>query len=281
MQGNPGIQEDSATTREGGGPDQRTTRGHDESARLHIWTLGHFRVERDGLAVPASAWRRSGGTALKALLIHRQITRDRMADFLFPDVDADIGRSRLNEAIHVLRKALEPDLKPGAPSRYLRQEGQFLTLRLGAEDWLDFEEFERCLRAAAVADTPLPLLMRARELYGGDLFAEESGSWCLSARQKLNRRWQRAMLRLAEEQERLGERDEASLTLQALVDADVTYEPAVRQLMLNHVRHGSARVAMRLYHQLETALRNEVGVPPAPETRALATAIRNGTLPPP
>jgi DNA-binding SARP family transcriptional activator len=247
---------------------------------LRIWTLGRFQVESAGVAVPERAWRRQAGTIILKLLLladYRRLPRDHIAAHLWPDSDPNAAREQLAGAVHALRRALEPALAAGEPSRYLQQEGVNLVLQLGPRDWVDYLVFEQLLVEAGAAANPLPLLEQAVSLYSGDLMPEEQNSWCVAAREGLRLRWYGVLLSLAEAQ--VGERqvDAAAVTLSRLLKEDPTNEEAARRLIGLLGRQGRRTEALRLYDRLRDALAEELGVDPAPETEALAEALRGGT----
>jgi DNA-binding SARP family transcriptional activator len=250
--------------------------------RLRIWILGRFSIESAGVLVPESAWRRHAApVVLKLLLLadFRRLPREHISGHLWPDADAATARSQLASAVYVLRRALEPGLVRGTPSRYLCQEGVNLVLRLGAEDWVDYLAFECALAEAAVAADPLPLLEQAAALYGGDLMPEEQNSWCAAARAGLRLRWQSTLLSLAEAQAAHRQFDAAASTLTQSLTADPSLEEAARRLMGLLGRQGRRSEALRLYERLRLALQEDLDAEPEAETVALAEALRAGTMP--
>ena len=248
---------------------------------LRIWTLGRFMVERDGVPIPASAWRRrSAPVVLKLLLLAEQhrLPREHLAAHLWPDSDDD-ARGHLAVAIHALRRALEPATGASARSRYVVQEGHILALRLGPEDWVDYVAFEAALREAETAEDPLPALIRAADLYGGDLFPEESEIWCVAVREALRLRWHGALLALAEALLARRQLDAALAALMRLLAADPANEEAARRIMGLLGRGGRRAEALRLYERLEQTLREEFDAAPATETAALVATLRAGGVP--
>lgn len=249
---------------------------------LRIWTLGRFQVERGGIPVPPTAWRRQAAMVLLKLLLlaeRHRLPREHISSYLWPDADAATGRGNLSGALHALRRALEPDLTSGARSQYLRQEGPSLVLHLDEHDWVDYHAFEALLAEAGSAGDPLPQLEAAVALYGGDLLPEEQDIWCVAAREALRLRWHGVLLALAEAQAARHHLDRALSTLTRLLAADRTNEEAARRLMGMLARQGRRAEAMQIFNRLAAALEDDLGTTPAPETESLFLALQVGTAP--
>ncbi|MDO9456188.1 BTAD domain-containing putative transcriptional regulator [Nocardioides sp.] len=102
--------------------------GTADRARVSIRTLGAFAVLCDGEPVPASAWQsRKSRDALKILAGKRgrPITRDALAEHLWPDSDG--SGNRLSVVLSTLRSVLDP--KKAQPSdHYLRADREAVRL---------------------------------------------------------------------------------------------------------------------------------------------------------
>ena len=247
---------------------------------LRILLLGQFRLDVNGRAV--ADWRRqSAATLLKLLLIadQQRMRREAAMAILNPRADMDAGRAALATVVHALRHTLEPSLGAGAPSRYLVQEGDLLSLRLEPDDFVDLHRFEQALGEADRLEDPLEPLETAASLYLGDLLPDEVGEWCVGPREALRLRRHGLLLRLQEALTRHGRHDGALATLQALLVADPTQEEAARRLMSLLARQGRRAEALRIYEQVKLALRREVKALPSTELEALARALRAGEAP--
>jgi DNA-binding SARP family transcriptional activator/tetratricopeptide (TPR) repeat protein len=246
-------------------------------AGLSIWMLGRFHVERGG--VPIEDWRRqSAVSVLKRLLLadQRRLSREYLAQQLFPTTPTRVARAKLAAAVHALRVALEPALVGAAQSRYLVQEGETLELRLGSVDWIDLLAFEQALHEVECSGGSVARLEAAAALYGGDLLPEETAEWCLAPRQALQLRRHGLLLSLAEAQVLESKHEAALVTLTRLLTIDPTHEEAGRRLMALLDRRGRRAEALRVYQALKRALRRELHACPAPETETLAAALRAG-----
>jgi DNA-binding SARP family transcriptional activator len=248
---------------------------------LRIWVLGRFQVERNGQVI--TDWRRQGAVCLLKLLLlteRHRMNREQLAYTLFPSVGAATGQDGMSAALHALRRALEPDLAVGARSRYLIQEGETLVLQLSKDDWVDVEAFKQAVDTAETEGNRLPHLEDAAALYGGDLLPGETAEWCLAPRQALRLRRHGLLLSLAETQARHGQAGRAAGTLSRLLTDDPTQEEAAYRLMALLSRQGRRPEALGIYRILKSTLRQELHAQPAPETQALANALRTGETPP-
>jgi DNA-binding SARP family transcriptional activator len=82
-----------------------------------IQTLGAFRVIRDGLPVPNTAWKsRKARELLKILIARRRPThRDQLMELLWPGVDPAVSGNRLSVLLSTLRDVLQPQPMPEDP----------------------------------------------------------------------------------------------------------------------------------------------------------------------
>ncbi|HVA91507.1 MAG TPA: DUF6788 family protein [Chloroflexota bacterium] len=244
---------------------------------LRILLLGQFRVEVEGAAI--TDWRRqSAATLLKFLLLadQQRVRREAVMVVLSPKGTVDAARSAVATAVHALRHALEPGMAAGQPSRFLSQEGELLTLRLGPEDFVDVLAFERALAAADMAADPLDALETAAGLYGGDLLPEETAEWCVASREAFRLRWHGGLLALQEALARHGRHDAAIAALHRLLTTDPTQEEAAYRLMMMLARQGRRAEALRIYERVKQALRREVRAAPSVELEAMARTLRAG-----
>lgn len=132
----------------------------DQTWRLSL--LGGLRAERGPLAV--TRFRTHKTAALLAVLAfspRRVHPREELADRLWPDDEAEVGRANVRQALASLRRQLEPPPTPAgsvffADRAHIRLlPGAFVT---------DVAEFESCVAAASAES-----LARAARLYRGDL----------------------------------------------------------------------------------------------------------------
>jgi DNA-binding SARP family transcriptional activator len=233
---------------------------------LRIWLLGGFRVELDGRPVTDEAWRRNRARALVKLLAlapdHR-LHREQLMDGLWPDLDADAEAANLRKAIHFARQALTPGI--------IVTRGGVVSLEAGTL-WIDVNAFESLARSGAPA--------AALELYRGELLPEDRFEpWTGDVRERLRSIWHRLLLDVAEDTERGGDLEAATVLLERLLASDPLHEEGALALMRVHASSGARHLALRRYRQVEEALRDELGVEPGEAIRDLHEAIVGGRYP--
>jgi DNA-binding SARP family transcriptional activator len=176
---------------------------------------------------------------------------------------------------------LEPDLPVKFPSRYLTFEGQQIELRLPPGSRVDFEEFERSLREVATAAPGRPIpeadrqaVIDALALYRDDLFPEDRyAAWAAAPRERLAELRQRGQLALAASWLAAGDAHGTLAACRAVLVDDAWNEEAVLLGMRACLALNDRPAAMRLYRELEAALRLELGLSPRPDVRALAETL--------
>ncbi len=234
-------------------------------APLRILALGRFEVWCGARRVEPSALRRRQADRLLGLLLltpSHSLAFDEVAEALWPDKSLAAAQTAFHHATSALRRALEPDLPDKFPSRYLKVEEGRISLQLPPGSSVDFEEFSAHCRRRAWSS--------ALSLYGGDLFPDFIyDDWTIMARQQLLLRYQAALLAAAEEHLEHGRAHEALDACLRLLALEPWHEQAVlvgmHACLALHDRTG----ALRLYRNLEQALRTELGIAPQAEVQAL------------
>jgi predicted ATPase/DNA-binding SARP family transcriptional activator len=228
-------------------------------------------------------WRlRKAKTLVKILALapDRRLHRERLAELLWPDRDADAAANNLNQALYVARRALDSAGADGAAALALADGTVVLTAQV------DVGAFE-AVAARARADRDPAAYERALGLYGGELLPEDRYEpWADARRAALAELHTALCLELAELQ---GDAPAAVVTLQRALVADPLAEPAHRALMRLYARTGRRQQALAQYQLLRQGLNAELAAEPDPATRALyqqllapppAAAARGGNLPP-
>jgi predicted ATPase/DNA-binding winged helix-turn-helix (wHTH) protein len=141
-----------------------------------VWRLrllGGFSLQSDHQTL--DRLRSRAATVLLAKLAlspQRDVPREGLADMLWPDAEAEVGRSRLRQTLSLLRAVLEP---PGGPP-VLHADRRSLRLVTEAV-WCDAVEFEQSARRADHT--------RAHSLYRGELLPGFYDEWVLEERARL------------------------------------------------------------------------------------------------
>lgn len=191
--------------------------------------------------------------------------RDTLLALLWEDLDEDRARRALRQSLYHLRRSL------GESALVARGDEE---VGIAADViWCDTEAFADFLDR----DSP----EEALNLYRGHLLeglnvtgAPAFERWVDERREELRRAARVAAWQLAERGEAQGDRSAAGDWARRAVGLDPFDETLVRQTIELLDRTGNRSGAVREYEAFARRLRDELGLEPSPETRALAEAVR-------
>jgi predicted ATPase len=147
-------------------------------SNVTIRLLGGFDARVDGEEVPESAWRLKKGRELVKLLAlahGRRLHREQAMDVLWPDRGPNAAANNLNQAVHVARRALGPEL--------IQVRDELISLDAGVE--VDVDRFEQAAVDARRSRTP-GAYRAALSLYRGELLPENRyDDWAIDRRDEL------------------------------------------------------------------------------------------------
>ncbi len=252
---------------------------------LRIRLLGAVEVRRaDGSDVGGPLWRRAKVRALLAFLAlqrGRPVHRDVIVDSLWPEVGYASALHNLNTTVYNLRRSLEPALRQGTGSRYVRYAGDCLYLNGGSVHWVDVVAFETGVARARREADPGRAIARYREalaLYRGDFLAELllglDLRWCWTERDRLRELYLGALEELGSRCEDRGREGEARDLYLRVLALDPCREGTCRRLMQLLLRRGDRAGAASHYRRLAEALRRELDLAPSQETERLFAQCR-------
>ena len=261
-------------------------------AGLRVFCLGTFRVYRGLEEIQEDEWGRGKGPTLKikALLAYllsrkkRGARKETLIDLLWPEQrDCAQAGACFHLTLHHLRRALEPDLKPGAASSYIRYKRQRYRFEPQKPCWIDAEVFEAyCRRAqtqgrsgdpqAAMIDWAMVL-----DLYGGDYMAGISidytenplHDWCIARRRYLRELHLTGLLVLGSYHYHTGAYDLGLKYAREALAVEPALERAHRLAMRCLIEDGRPDEAVHQYHECRGELAYYEGRMPAKETKLL------------
>ena len=250
-----------------------------KSMALRVFLLGPFRAEVDGRPVADKQWRRRSAKQLIKILCLRpghQLHREQMMDVLWPEMPPDAASNSLNKVVYMARRALEPALSAGDPSRFVHRESDHIVLRAPGGLWTDVDAFEewanRALKVGDKAGCETALMH-----YQGDLLDEDRyEDWLDARRTRLVALHQELTLKLANAYELEGELQKCVALLNSVIDSDPANEEVHRRLMQLHGTMGNRQRALSQFTLCERLLATELETVPDAETLALRDALRSG-----
>jgi LuxR family maltose regulon positive regulatory protein len=222
------------------------------TSRLELALLGSVELRRDGALVDAPEWRRERVRSLLAhLVLHRQVSRERLAADLWPELDSDAQSRNLRvNLVHLLR-VLEPGRAERDASFYVRAHGG--VLKLHQSEWLDTDlwRFDELCRRGIEADgegvpsVALDAMLAAVALWRGDPGELANEDWALPAVEERSRRVVGLAARAGELVLARGEPDTARRLGELALGIDPWFEDAHRVVISAYVavddRHGARR----------------------------------------
>lgn len=237
---------------------------------LYVRTLGPFAVWRGDQVVAARDWQREKARWIfQFLLTHRGqwFFREQIIDQLWPQLAANAAERDFKVALSALNRALEPNRPQGANPFFVirKTQGVVYGLNPAARLVVDLDDFER-LAAAADVDS----MRKALSLYEEDyLFECLYEDWPSANRLQLQQLYLNTAERLARELHASGELAEALAVCGSILTLDNCREAAYRLQMRIYAVQGNRQQVHSVYRQCVSALQDELGVEPSPETLAL------------
>jgi DNA-binding SARP family transcriptional activator len=184
--------------------------------------------------------------------------RTRVASVFWPDVLETSARASLRTTLTTLRRELGEE---AAAHVVAGRE------RIGLEGtWVDVREVERLAGEGRHAE--------ALALCDGELLADLDDDWVLEARQAFRARVAGLLAALGEEAAASGHLETAVAHARRRLELDPLSEDAARTLMRRLAGRGDRAAALAAFEAFRTALRRDLGLVPAAETRALAEELR-------
>jgi DNA-binding SARP family transcriptional activator/TolB-like protein/Tfp pilus assembly protein PilF len=233
---------------------------------LSINILGSLVIESDDSRLGKVPKKARALLAYLAAQGGQMVSRERLADLLWPYQGSEQARHSLRNCLLELRKALGPDA-----AHYLVAD--FANCRL-QHVIADLDYFERLSRSQRRSE-----LQAAAGLYRGEFLAdfdidsEPFQEWLAAERDRTLAVVCDVLHRLTAAHDAAGEHDMAIQSGRRLVALDSLSEFGQRALMRAYARAGRRGEALRQYKSCAETLKRELGVAPDGETQALANEI--------
>src|SRR5947209_9778644 len=204
--------------------------------------------------------------AFLAAQLGQPVSRERLADLLWPYQGSEQARHSLRNCLLELRKALGR----GTDTHLV---ADFASCRI-RDTIIDLGDFERLSRSQNRCE-----LQRAAELYRGELLAdfdinsEPFQEWLAAERDRTLVMICDILHRLSAKQDAAGEHEAAIQCARRLVFLDPLSEFGQRALIRAYAHAGRRGEALRQYRSCAETLKRELGVAPDFETQSLANEI--------
>ncbi len=250
------------------------------SDRVRIQLCGMLTIEIDGERLEDQLPGRQGRLLLTYLVAHRPrlIRRDELIDALWPDHPPAATEAALSALLSKLRRLL--------PSEALDGRGE-LRLTLPPDAYVDLEFAREAIHRAesALAQGRWHLAWGASQ---GPLFigrrgflSGEDADWVKEIRREVDSLYLRALECYAHACLRIGGTEIAAAERagRELIARAPYRENGYRCLMQALAQTGNTAEALRVFEELRTLLREQLGVSPSPETLRLHLELVGGAPP--
>lgn len=269
----------------------------DAQGSLEVITLGRFEIHRQQELLNGGNWNRRKVCDLFKLLVsaeQHRLHREQIQEILWPASASEQAASSFGKTLHLLRRALEPELaiSRGSASTYIILDRDILLL-LSDNVRIDADIFDisakqlqvklrnrpsKELRVQDMVDL-LGEFDRVLSLYGGDYLPEDLyEDWTSRRRHRLRRIYSWLLEHAAELAVACSMGQRACEYLQALLENNATDEQTHRQLMLLYARMGRRSDALNQFQVLCEALQDELSTHPLAETTNLYRAVQAGRI---
>jgi LuxR family transcriptional regulator, maltose regulon positive regulatory protein len=231
---------------------------------VKIYTLGRFQVIVEGKQLEFGVKAPHRVISLLKLLVacgHAGTSEERLADILWPDSDGDAAHRSFAISLHRLRRLL------GVAKALQLSDG---VLKFDPKIcWVDAHAFAGLLTLAEKATTKDKnrLLEKALHLYQGTFLKDANDPWAISYRERLRYRYLRAIQRLGDHLENIGQSDRAVDLYRKGLETDILAEEMYCRLMRCQMAAGRTSAAMATYETCKKVLRSVLGVEPSDETQ--------------
>lgn len=250
--------------------------------KLRVYVLGRFLIEQGDRLVESEHWRSGKARSLFKILLARrglQITRQEVAELLWPELDQERAANNLNQAVYSLRRTLEPNLKHASNSIYVKTEGPKIQLNASLIGWVDLEEFKQLYKQAQLTGE-LELYEQAAVLYGGDYLPEDLyEDWSVGRRETLRQDWSELLMQMALLYQARGMDEKYRQCLRRVLETDFSHEDSVQKLMRALNEAGRREEALTVYRNFAEKLQKRLGIEPLADTRQLYKDISAGKIP--
>jgi DNA-binding SARP family transcriptional activator len=242
---------------------------------LSFRDLGPLEVHRAGAPIALGGGRLAAALSLLLLGAGRQVSVDALTEAVWGERSPARSPSTLDSHVWRLRKALEPDRLPGAPSAVLvREPGGYRLAAAPAS--IDSGRFAllageaRAVLAAGRPDEAGRAAERALALWRGRPYPTVADEpWAVAAVARLEEQRDQVRELLVEALLAAGDPERALLEVAAAVAETPLRERLWSLRMLAQHRLGRTEEALRSYRQVRAVLRDELGLEPGCGLRTL------------
>jgi tetratricopeptide (TPR) repeat protein len=234
-----------------------------------VKTFGTFEVSINAKTLTKDIWKREKARDLfKYLLLNlnKSVTAVELYAQLWPKIPESKAVSNLTSTVSILRKVLEPDLKPHKPSRFIKSKDKSYSLELGDEAKVDFMMFKQWLdlaRKAIDAKEKATIYEHTAELYVGEFLEENlEDDWTHSDRELLKEGYIEAQLFLAQLMLNSQKLEVSLIHAKNILVVDPTFERAYHLIFKALKRTHQLDEVKKILAECKKAFNKQLGIAP-------------------
>ncbi|MEL4024728.1 tetratricopeptide repeat protein [Lysinibacillus endophyticus] len=240
--------------------------GIDEKLTLKL--LGSFEIKVGRKQIKISRKSSKRLLFLLATQYKRRWSKEEIIGKLFPDEDEEIASNYFNVALSYLRKELEPDLKKGRDSKYIKYDGSHYYFVYENID-CDFKKLNDLLDDPINTNTSLETYI---QLYSGDLLEEYPyEDFLIEKRDELKSDYLDVLKKLVKESEGNRKLEQSYQIYEKMIQVD----PFEEQFYLNYIKSllktGQRNKAHQIANKAIQYIEVELGIPIQSEIESLLT----------
>jgi DNA-binding SARP family transcriptional activator len=249
--------------------------------RLSLRLLGTLELHDDDGPIQHPDWRRERVRMLLAYLVLRPtVSRTELAADMWPGLDTESQSRNLRVTLTYLLRMLEPDRDKRAPSYFVRQHGNNLTLHTDDRLAVDVWEFDAACARAEEDDrhgapaTALAHALDAVDLWRGEPVEVASEPWALPLVEERRLRFAALAVRAGELLLATGDKPRVLTLAEQALEVDPWLDTAHRLVVTAHHAAGNdlaAQMALRRYR----AAIHDLGLDPDDATLMVERLLDN------
>lgn len=238
-----------------------------QGKQLSVTCMGQFKIFSEGEGGEPIKWRTAKAEELFAYLVHSQgkeISKDRLIDTLWPEMDAAKVSNNLHVTCHYIRDVLHEN---GYSDIFIRTRGSYQVKKEKIK--CDFLDLLDLMKEAKSENDDLKKLETIAEIYQGPYLDDKTYDWAGEMRTWMESEYEQSMYKLVNFYNK--ERNiEKAIDLLKRITLNIPYADAAYKLLVEMYMESGDYISARHYYQkYEKILTDELGILPPKELAVL------------
>src|SRR5579864_4155995 len=245
---------------------------------LEVHLFGRFSVQSASGTIAGLEGARVQELFAYLLLTRHAHSREALAELLWgPNAGLQV-RKALRQSLWQLQTALGGNLS--GDQKVVLVDADWVSINPAVSIWLDLDVFERAARGvhgvagSSLSTEQVAASRDAVNLYGDGLLAGCYQEWCLCERERLQQTYIVMLDKLMSYAEATQAFEDGLEYGERILRCDRARERTHRRMMRLYLLSGDRTAALHQYHRCEAALKGELDVQPALQTRRMYEDLR-------